>query len=245
MNGINKAHLIGSLAQEPQFSYTPAGLAVLDLTVASRLSVTAVAGTIMRNSYTRVKLFGTYAEILSTALTVGNVVEVFGRAGSQHVRDEQGRYTEYVYVLADQVVSLAGEFSFALDSKEQPVLLEGMNHIILGGNVARGVYRQTTEADNSYVRFTLAVDEAAQGRAERVNFLRVSAWGELAARAAQVSKGTPLVTSGRLLTDSYTMPDGERAYTTHLVAETLNLVEVASQGTREASAAVLAPAKVA
>ncbi len=234
MKGINKAHLIGSVAREPLFSYTPQGVAVLELTAANRLAFPTVTGTVERNSYTRVKLFGSYGERLAPNIAAGKVVEIFGRVESNHVKDENGRYNEYVVVIADTLLTLADSFSFVHDSKGQPVLQGGINRITLGGNVARGVYRQTTLSGEPAIRFTLAVDEALQGREGRVNFLRVNARGDLATRAAGATQGTPLIVSGRLLTDAYTLPEGERAYTTYVAAEALNVVEYASGVTRAA-----------
>lgn len=235
MKGINRAHLIGSIVHEPLFSYTFRGVAVLELTIANRLAFPTVTGTVERNSYTRVKLFGSYGERLAPNVVVGKVVEVFGRVESSHVRGEDGRYNEYVVVIADTLLTLADDFSFVHDSKGQPVLQGGTNRITLGGNVARGVYRQTISNGEPAIRFTLAVDEALQGREGRVNFVRVNAWSELATRAAGATKGTPLIVSGRLLTDTYTLPEGERAYTTYVAAEALNVVAYASGDTRAAS----------
>lgn len=231
MKGINRAHLIGSIAQEPLLSYTVGGFAVVELTIANRLGVPTATGTVERNSYTRVKVFGSYGERLAPSMAVGKVVEVLGRVESNHVKDERGRYNEYVAVVADTLLVLANDFSLVHDSKGQPVLQGGTNRITLGGNVARGVYRQTTSNGEPAIRFTLAVDEALQGREGRVNFLRVNARSELAKRAASATQGTPLIVSGRLLTDAYTLPEGERAYTTYVAAEALNVVDYTSEGT--------------
>lgn len=242
MRGINRAHFIGSLAQPPALSYTPGGLAVLALTVANRLPVTLAGGVTERNSYTYIKTFGSYAEVLSGGLRPGDVVEVFGRVERRQSQAEHGRYNEYVTIVAETILSLVGPFSFTDDGKGQSVLLGGINRVTLGGNVTRGVFHGTG-ADKSVARFTLAVDGAAQGHEDQVNFLRVSASGELAARVAEVAQGVPLIASGQLLTDAYTTPDGERHYTTHLVAETLHLVSIPARArTRtEASESLATP----
>ena len=106
-----------------------------------------------------------------------------------------------------------------------------MNKVILMGRLTRDadVRVSTGERSMSIARYTLAVDRRARrsdGGEQTADFISCVAFDRAAEFAEKyLHKGTKVALSGRIQTGSYTNRDGQKVYTTDIVAEDIEFAE--------------------
>lgn len=104
-----------------------------------------------------------------------------------------------------------------------------MNKVILMGRLTRDPDIRYSQRGNSQeemcvARYTLAVDR--RGKETAADFIGVVAFGKAGEFAEKyLKKGTKLVVTGRIQTGSYTDRDGNKRYTTDVVAEDQEFAE--------------------
>lgn len=123
-----------------------------------------------------------------------------------------------------------------------------MNKIILVGRLTKDPELSATQ-NSSYVRFNLAVDRRFKRDGDEVtaDFPSCIAWGKTAEFIDKYfHKGMKLGIVGRIQTGSYTNRDGQKVYTTDVVAEEVEFVESknASSGNSGGSGGRTAPPPV-
>ena len=105
-----------------------------------------------------------------------------------------------------------------------------MNKVILMGRLTRDPevrYSQGGENPLAIARFTLAVDRRFKRDGEATaDFINCVAFGRQAEHAERFYRqGLKVVITGRIQTGSYTNRDGQKVYTTDVVAEEVEFVE--------------------
>ena len=106
-----------------------------------------------------------------------------------------------------------------------------MNKVILMGRLTRDPDVRYSQGDNSMAiaRSTLAVDRrgrASQDGEQQSDFIGIVAFGKAGEFAEKyLHKGTKVVVTGRIQTGSYTNKDGNKVYTTDVVAEDQEFAE--------------------
>ena len=227
MLGINRTHYLGSVASPPDLKYTPAGLAILELTVAGRSEVVTAAGEVKHPAfYNRCKCFGPYAESLAESLQQGDVVSVHGRL-EYRAYEVEGDKRSTVETVIETIQTLAGRFVTEDDRRGQPVLVGGLNHVTLGGNLTKGAELKRLPTGSSVTRLSVAVNErytSKDGDGEKVGYFDLQAWGELAEALAEGAKGQGVVGVGRLVNESWDDKDGIKRYATKVELERAHFV---------------------
>ncbi len=118
-----------------------------------------------------------------------------------------------------------------------------MNKVVLMGRLARDPDIRYTQGDSPMciARYTLAVDRRFTRNnqdGQTADFISCVAFGKSGEFVEKYChKGTKLVVSGRIQTGSYTNRDGQKVYTTDVVAEDQEFAEsksAAGNGTGEA-----------
>lgn len=101
-----------------------------------------------------------------------------------------------------------------------------MNSVQLVGNLTREVEMQTTTNGLNVARFTIAVNrETKRGAEKQADFIRITAWRQLAELSAKyLAKGSKVGVVGRIQTSSYTVQDGQKHYTTDVVADKIEFL---------------------
>lgn len=102
-----------------------------------------------------------------------------------------------------------------------------MNKIILVGRLTKDPELSATQ-NSSYMRFNLAVDRRFKRDGDEVtaDFPSCIAWGKTAEFIDKYfHKGMRIGIVGRIQTGSYTNRDGQKVYTTDVVAEEVEFVE--------------------
>lgn len=103
-----------------------------------------------------------------------------------------------------------------------------MNKVILMGRLTRDPDVRYSDQSSAVARFTLAVDrrfkrDGDQQTADFISCVAFSKTGEFIERYCH--QGTKLVVEGRIQTRSYTNRDGNKVYTTDVVAENVEFAE--------------------
>ncbi|MBE0069887.1 single-stranded DNA-binding protein [Thermoanaerobacterium thermosaccharolyticum] len=105
--------------------------------------------------------------------------------------------------------------------------MASINKVILIGRLTKDPTEHNTQNGHKAVRFTLAVDrnfKDANGN-KQADFISVVAWDKLADLISKYcKKGKEIAIVGRLQTGSYTGQDGQKRYTTDVVAEEVQLL---------------------
>lgn len=114
-----------------------------------------------------------------------------------------------------------------------------MNKVILMGRLTRNPdvrYSQSNDQQMCISKYTLAVDR--RGKDAGADFISCVAFGKNGEFAEKYLKqGTKIVVSGRIQTGSYTNKDGQKVYTTDVVAEEQEFAESkGSEGGQKAPA---------
>lgn len=114
-----------------------------------------------------------------------------------------------------------------------------MNKVILMGRLTRNPdvrYSQNGDQQTCVAKYTLAVDR--KGKDAGADFISCVAFGKNGEFAEKYLKqGTKIAVSGRIQTGSYTNKDGQKVYTTDVVAEEQEFAESkGSEGGQKAPA---------
>lgn len=108
-------------------------------------------------------------------------------------------------------------------------MAKGFNKVILMGNLTRDVEMRTTPSGQNVANFSLAVTRSWRdqngAQQDKTSFINCVAWGKPGEIIAQyVSKGSPLLVSGRLEQRSYDDKDGNKRSVMDVIVEDFNFV---------------------
>jgi len=106
-----------------------------------------------------------------------------------------------------------------------------MNRVELIGRITRDPELRYTNSNIATCRFTLAVNRPFQSQngEQGTDFINVVVWRKQAENVSKyVSKGSLVAVEGRIQTGSYEK-DGQRVYTTDVVADSVQFLETKSQ----------------
>ena len=101
-----------------------------------------------------------------------------------------------------------------------------MNKWIGMGRLTRDPEIRQSQGDMTIARYTLAIDRKKKDGEQSADFIPVVAFGKAGEFVENYChKGTKLVVSGRIQTGSYTNKDGQKVYTTEIVADEQEFAE--------------------
>ena len=103
-----------------------------------------------------------------------------------------------------------------------------MNSVVLIGRLTKDVDLRYSNNQTAVGRFSLAVDR--HDKDKNCDFINCIAFGKSAENLEKyVKKGNKVAISGRIQTGSYTNKDGNKVYTTDIVAERVEFIESKEQ----------------
>ena len=111
-----------------------------------------------------------------------------------------------------------------------------MNRVELIGRITRDPELRYTNSNIATARFTLAVNRPFQGQngEQGTDFINIVVWRKQAENVKKyVSKGSLVAVEGRIQTGSYEK-DGQRIYTTDVVADSVQFLETKAQSQNRA-----------
>ena len=111
-----------------------------------------------------------------------------------------------------------------------------INRTVLVGRLTKDPEVRFTSSNIAYARFTLAVNRTFAGPSgeREADFIQCIAWRKQAENLARfVRKGSLVGVEGRIQTGSYDDKDGNRKYTTDVVADSVQFLESKSQDSND------------
>jgi single-strand DNA-binding protein len=111
----------------------------------------------------------------------------------------------------------------------------GINKVILIGNLGGDPELKYTPSGAAVTNFTVATNESwmdGKGeRQEKTEWHRIVVWGKLAEICKEyLKKGSKVFIEGRLQTRSWDGPDGNKRYTTEIVARDMQMLDTREGG---------------
>ena len=122
-----------------------------------------------------------------------------------------------------------------------------MNRVELIGRITRDPELRYTSSNIATTRFTLAVNRPFQGQNGETgtDFINIVVWRKQAENVKKyVSKGSLVAVEGRIQTGSYEK-DGQRIFTTDVVADSVQFLETKGQSQNRQSIDNMTPADFA
>ena len=119
-----------------------------------------------------------------------------------------------------------------------------MNRVELIGRITRDPELRYTSSNIATARFTLAVNRPFQSQngEQGTDFINIVVWRKQAENVKKyVSKGSLVAVEGRIQTGSYEK-DGQRIYTTDVVADSVQFLETKAQSQNRGGDADVTPA---
>lgn len=107
-----------------------------------------------------------------------------------------------------------------------------MNQVFLTGRLTKDPEtRYTSGSQIAVCTFTLAVDRPTkQGEEKKADFPRITVFGRQAENCERyLSKGKKVAVQGRIQTGSYQNSQGQKVYTTDVIAERIEFLEWGEQ----------------
>lgn len=110
-----------------------------------------------------------------------------------------------------------------------------INHVSIQGRFTRDLeLAYSPSSERPYLKFTIAWSEKTKNNAENTCFLNGVAFGNLAKTVAKYfKKGDMTVAEGKLLTNSYKDNNGNKKYSTELIADRIHFCNGKSGSTEE------------
>ena len=119
-----------------------------------------------------------------------------------------------------------------------------MNKVCLIGRLTTKPELRYTSANMPYTRFSLAVNRTfnnAQGQRE-TDFINIIVWRKQAENVCNyLNKGSLVSIEGRIQTGSYDDKDGNKRYTTDVVADNVQFLESKNQSTNRSQTDNVSP----
>ena len=225
MYALNRAQLIGHLTEDPQIRQTPSGQTVGDLNIVTKASFATGSGQVQQSSsYHNVVVWRGLADISQRFLKKGSQVFISGRIQTDEWEDQTSGQKRYkTRITADEMILLDPKMPNA-PLAEGSSVGGALNQAEVIGNVTRDPELRQTPNGNSVVSFGVATNFSWKDRSgenqEKTEFHNIVAWDELAkALNENVKKGRKVYIRGRLQTRSWETPDGNKRYTTEVIAE--------------------------
>ncbi len=224
MYALNKVQIIGYLTEKPELREVGSGLTVTDLNleVKTRLdNPTAERQT--AKTFVTVTMWRKMAEIVTQYAEKNSQIFVSGSLKTESWEDDQGNKKYKTKITADDMILLSpkdGPISALPDSLE---ISWGINKVDLVGNLTRDPELKTTPNGNNVTTFWVATNKVWRDnnweKKEATEFHNVVVWWTLAEQISHhIRKGRKVFVSGRLQTRSWDTPDGQKRYTTEVVA---------------------------
>lgn len=102
-----------------------------------------------------------------------------------------------------------------------------MNQVVLTGRLTRDPEKRYSASNIAITKFTIAVDRMArQGEERKADFIRIVVFDKQAENCDRyLQKGKKVAVVGRIQTGSYENQQGQRVYTTDVVANNVEFLE--------------------
>ena len=224
MYALNRAQIIGHVTETPEVRETGSGTAVTDLNIEIKTVIKGAEGPRVTTTFLNATLWRRLAEIAGQYVSKGSEVYIAGRLETDSWEDDNGNKRYRTRLIADDMILLSPKDGGTPAPGETLEISGGINKAELVGNTTRDAELKTTPNGSLVTTFSVATSrqwkDASGETQEKTEFHNVVAWGDLAEQVAKhIAKGRKVYVSGRVQTRSWEGPDGQKRYTTEVVAD--------------------------
>jgi len=249
MAGINKIILIGNLEADPEVRYTPSGTAVANFNMATEEQWSDREGQKQtRKGWHRIVAWRRLGEICGEYMRKGSQCFIEGRLQTRSWEDQDGnkRWTTEVIAQNMQMLGSADrgqseQFSDGPDSTQNATPQGGVNKVILLGRLGSDPEVKQIPSGSTVANFSIATseewkDKNSGEKQERTEWHRIVAWDKLGQMCGQsLHKGSQVYIEGRVQTRSWEGQDGNKRWTTEIVAQMVRILGASGKGGRAES----------
>jgi len=246
MYALNSIQVIGHLTENPEVRQLANGTSVTDLNIKTTEKIRKEDGTdIILSAFHTVTVWRRMAEVVGDYCRAGSQIFVQGHLKTDSWDDEAGKKRYKTKVVADDIILLDSRKEMA-PIGESSAVGGGLNAAEVLGNLTKKPELRQTANGQFVASFSVATnrkwtDRNTNEQKEETEFHNVVAWGALAQEVAEkMELGQKAFVRGRVQTRSWDTPDGEKRYTTEIIAE-----RVLSLGARDAELSAGATMKAA
>ncbi|MEI8230830.1 MAG: single-stranded DNA-binding protein [Candidatus Peregrinibacteria bacterium] len=236
MFSVNRISIIGYQTQALEVRKTPGGTSVADLNMVVPYSFTSPQGEqMMSKAFQVVTLWGSMAEFAGQYVHAGSQLYIGGRLQTDSWDDPTTKEKRSkTKIIAMDMILLDPKDGQLPAPENAKLTLAAVNRADLVGNVTREPELKTTTGGHHVLSIGIATNDRWKEKAtgemkERAEFHNVVIWGALAEEAGKVlHKGSRVFASGRVQTRSWETQQGQKRYTTEIVADQCALLGVKS-----------------
>lgn len=234
MFSFNRVSIIGYQTQPVTVRQTPGGASVTDLNLVVPYRFKTEGGDMLdAKGFHTVTLWGPMADVASKYVKAGSHMFISGRLQTDSWEDTQSGEKR-------SKTKIVGLDMILLDPKDGQIsappgatsVMNAVNRADIIGNVTRDPEMRTTTGGQKVLTLGVATNERWKDKAsgtdkERTEFHNVVLWGALAEEVSNsVKKGNRVFVSGRVQTRSWETKEGNKRYTTEIIADTVSLLGV-------------------
>ncbi len=229
MIALNRVKLIGYLTENPEIRQTPAGIAVCDINLRVTAKIEREGSLQDSTSFHTVTVWRWNAETLEKYASAGSQVYIEGRLKTDSWQDEAGKNRYKTKIIADDLILLTPKNGAFPALPGTVPFASGLNSAEIIGNITKDIELRQTANGVSVGSFSVATnrkwkDKATNEDKEETEFHNIVAWGNIAEKGEEfLKKGKKIFISGRVHTRSWDTPDGEKRYTTEVIADEIVL----------------------
>lgn len=193
-----------------EMRFTPKGTAILDLMMAGKVA----QGGAEYLSFAAPRFLGRYAEALAEQVKEGDALLVTGEL-VQERWEQDGQKRSRLRILGRSAARINAPH--VAEDEHGPLLVGATNRVAISGNLVDAPEVREVGRGSLLGRMTVA----AHASKDRVHFVTVKAWEELAEAMRPLKKGDPVYVEGRLRTERWNREDGGVAYLDVVVASSV------------------------
>ena len=118
---LNSVQLIGNLTRDPELRYTPTGIAVCTIGIATNRNWTTDSGEKKEEvEFHRVVAWNKLAELCSQLLNKGSKVYVHGRLSTRSWTGQDGQQRTTTEIIIDDMIVLSGKKEAVAEGEDMP-----------------------------------------------------------------------------------------------------------------------------
>jgi len=224
MYSLNRAQIIGHTTEDPVVRELDSGAIVADLNLEIKSKVQLENNeTQFRTTFLTVTLWQKLAEIVRDYVKKGHQLYLTGRLETDSWEDDNGIKKYKTKMVADNLIMLSPKDGFLPDLDENLDITGGINVVEVIGNLTKTPELKTTPNGNNVTSFGVATNRVWKDsngeKQEKTEFHNIVIWDSLAEVVSKnIPKGRKVYIRGRLQTRSWETPEGQKRYTTEIIA---------------------------
>ena len=176
-------------------------------------------------NYLPIVIIGKAAKPVFERTQAGSVVNMALTPRQEKWETDGGDKRSRTRLQALRTEVLTGDFTVATDKNGGYRLQNGVNNAMLGGNLVASPTLRKTPGGDTVTDFSLALNEKYKDRQgneqERVTYVDIVVWNDLAEKVAAMPKGTPIIVTGCAISESWSDDKGQKRSALKFEAATL------------------------